>query len=730
MLNIRNRKIALPTISDIRSMIANFKWRLGIGEKLLSAFIVVAGLIVAAGGIAFISYNTISVDLRQIEANSLPKINDALTMARHASDMATISAMFGGINTREDLKKINDQMPAKKQALLGSIKDLKKAGVDKKTIEALQEAADDLIASGDALADTVDLQLDHTDERIKFVNNAIAAHQQLHGKLTPLIDKISSRVVSGFRALNAGQHTAPGLGLVSTPLDVELTYLQTLKSIRAESNLLLGVLNESAMVASDDAFPPFYKRIGEIAKRLKEIAGRLPKNDKTAEITKLLNAFLVFADENSGVTDARQRELSIMADNWALIDINTVKASELASQVAETAKLARQDAINAVAGSSANISQGKVLLTGLVFTGILCVIMAWIFIRSNIIARLQHLNSAVLALADGDLTVAVPHNGHDELAKMGDAVETFKQNALKVRELEAEQAKDIAARENRQRRIEEYIATFEQSGLELSSALIAASLQIETTAKDMSTTANDTSRSASSVNAAAGDATAAVNSVASAVEELSASIREIAQSISQSSGVAERAVHEAKQADTIMQGLSKAAGEIDAVIQLIDEVAAQTNMLALNATIEAARAGEAGRGFAVVASEVKSLASETGKATQNIRDKISSIQTAVGGAVTAIKRVDEIIGQMNQISTTIADAISQQESATNEIASSTQTAAGSAAQVSESIRVVDKAAATTDTAADGVVNAAAQLGTDVRALSSNIDEFLSKIRAA
>jgi methyl-accepting chemotaxis protein len=506
--------------------------------------------------------------------------------------------------------------------------------------------------------------------------------------------------------------------------------LEKLIDIQKKSDRLLVLLTEISLEPNKEQLEPMRKQVVAFAAELKKIAAELTGNAQTKDIPKLMEAFLHFADMDEGVGDARYRELDLGDDAWQLAIVNRDKAEELSRAVEEAANVAQKAATSAVEASSANISRSKVLLFGLVVLSFVGVALALFFVRRNVVRRLHNLRDAILGLVNGNLSVEIPRRGKDELAEMGEAVEIFKQNAIKVQQLEIQEREEHASKELRQRHMEEYIGSFEESGKKLSDLLASASAEIQATARDMSSMANDTSRNASSVNAAADNATSAVNSVASAVEELSASIREIGNSISESTKVAERAVGEARHADTIMQGLAKAAQEIGEVVQLIEDIATQTNLLALNATIEAAHAGEAGRGFTVVASEVKSLASQTSSATQDIREKILSVQGAVDEAVLAIGCVDETIAQINQIGSEISHAISQQECATEEIAASTQTAAESAAQVSESIHVVDKAAATTDTAADNTVAAAEELGKNVQALSNNLNDFLTKIRAA
>jgi methyl-accepting chemotaxis protein len=221
-----------------------------------------------------------------------------------------------------------------------------------------------------------------------------------------------------------------------------------------------------------------------------------------------------------------------------------------------------------------------------------------------------------------------------------------------------------------------------------------------------------------------------VQTVSSGTEELSASISEIGRQVISSAQIAGKAVTEATETDATMQGLADNASRISIVVDLIQTIASQTNLLALNATIEAARAGEAGRGFAVVASEVKSLANQTAKATDEIRQQIASMQQVAASAVGAIRNIGQTIGEINEVTTAIAAAVEQQGAATREIARNIQHAAGGTSEVSSNIIGVSAASAEAESAASEVLDASGALRREADILRDEIHAFLGNIRAA
>ncbi len=258
----------------------------------------------------------------------------------------------------------------------------------------------------------------------------------------------------------------------------------------------------------------------------------------------------------------------------------------------------------------------------------------------------------------------------------------------------------------------------------------SASTELEAAAGTLAKTADTTGRLSASVAAASERASADVQTVASASEEMASSVSEIARQVQQSSKIAAEAVAQAQKTDARFAELSQAAGRIGDVVKLITAIAEQTNLLALNATIEAARAGEAGRGFAVVAQEVKALATQTAKATDEIGSQIAAMQTSTADSVSAIKEIGSTIGRISEIATAVAAAIEEQGAATSEIARNVSQAAQGTAQVADTIGEVSHGAGATGSASTQVLASARSLSHESAHLKGEVEKFLATIRAA
>lgn len=292
-------------------------------------------------------------------------------------------------------------------------------------------------------------------------------------------------------------------------------------------------------------------------------------------------------------------------------------------------------------------------------------------------------------------------------------------------EQKASEASLIAQRKKERLRMAEQFETSVGSMVETVSV---AADEMQSTAKSVSATADQTSQQATTVAAAAEEASTNVQTVAAASEELSSSISEISRQVSQSTQIAGAAVAEVEGANEKVQGLAAAAHKIGEVVALITDIADQTNLLALNATIEAARAGDAGKGFAVVASEVKNLANQTARATEEISAQISGIQSATEEAVTAIGSIGGTITQINEITSTIAAAVEEQGAATQEIARNVEQAASGTTEVSSSITQVTQAASETGSSATQILDAAGEMSRQSSMLEGEVQKFLVTIR--
>jgi methyl-accepting chemotaxis protein len=363
--------------------------------------------------------------------------------------------------------------------------------------------------------------------------------------------------------------------------------------------------------------------------------------------------------------------------------------------------------------------------------GIFSGCIAW-FIGRGISRPLNSLGARMEGIANGELDRDIPGAGRgDEVGKMAKTVQVFKDNALRMRELEKSETetRERTAAERRAA-MESLAGDFERSVNGIVRSVSTAATSMQTTAQSMTATASDASARAANVSAASQSASGNVSTVAAAAEELSSSVAEISRQVGRSTEIASQAVTDAERTNATVQVLSTGADKIGEVVKLIHSIAAQTNLLALNATIEAARAGESGRGFAVVASEVKALANQTAKATEEISGQVEAMQQSTNDAVTAINGISQTIAQMSEITTSISTAMEQQGDATREIARNIQSAAAGSSEISTHIGGVTTAAAATGTAASEVLENARQLDTQSGMLRSAVDGFLAKVRAA
>ena len=380
----------------------------------------------------------------------------------------------------------------------------------------------------------------------------------------------------------------------------------------------------------------------------------------------------------------------------------------------------------------APIRETQMMIGGLGAVVTLLVAGGCLLVSRRIFRPLSSMRGAMERLATGNLSVEVPALGRkDEIGGMAQALSVFKENAQQVARLNDAQAEERARAERERRDALESVArSFEGTMLTVVETLSATTAQLQSNAQRLHDIAENSSGQAAAVSGAAGEASDNVRTVAGATEELTASIVEVSRQIDESSRMVRNAVDEVERTNQTVEGLAAAAGKIGEVVTLIQNIAAQTNLLALNATIEAARAGEAGKGFAVVAGEVKNLANQTAKATDEIAQQVAEIQAVTGSAVTAIGGIGRTVVAVSDLVGRIADSADRQNATTSDIARSVQRAADRTSEVTRNVHDVSEAAHETGTMASEVRSAAADLGRQALALRDQADRFLRQLRSA
>ncbi|HEX2631243.1 MAG TPA: HAMP domain-containing methyl-accepting chemotaxis protein [Bradyrhizobium sp.] len=385
------------------------------------------------------------------------------------------------------------------------------------------------------------------------------------------------------------------------------------------------------------------------------------------------------------------------------------------------------------AESDATVAQTERLILMLAAGGFLLGGVLAVLLGKGISRPMIEMCKAMRKLAGGNFEIVLPGLGRkDELGEMAAAVEEFKMQAIAKaeRDAAAQDAQNRASSAARRAELIRFADEFEAAVGSIVSNVSASAVQLEEAAGTLTRTADTTQSLSTQVAGASEEASSNMQSVATATEELSASVDEIGRRVRDSNRIAEAAVLQAQQTDDRIGKLSRAAQEIGDVVKLITAIAEQTNLLALNATIEAARAGDAGRGFAVVAAEVKSLASQTAKATDEISSHISGMQGATQESVAAIKEIGGTIGQISSIASAIASAVEQQSGATQEIARNVQSVAQGTHQAAANIMQVNRGASETGIASGEVLNSARTLSSESLRLREELERFMGNIRAA
>jgi methyl-accepting chemotaxis protein len=503
----------------------------------------------------------------------------------------------------------------------------------------------------------------------------------------------------------------------------EVTAIAT-KAIEFASNARVAIMqliasgNPAAVTAADTALDGVSTRLDLLTQQLGDGQEASTVGKVATSIKRLREQYHRAADLSAELTGPLRERLEALVSETDELSY-TIRAS------------ATQDAVAIKVDSTALFEQ-TILLTG-VGAGVALVvaILAALFVGNSIARPVVALSNAMRRISAGELDIRVPGLGRrDEVGQMAGTLQVFREGLAETARLRAEQeARDAETAEERRRQMRDLADTFEHAIGGIVGEVARAAGDLRQSATSMTETAREVTAHSETMRVASDQSATSVGTVAAAAEELSSSIGEIDRQVSESASVAQEAGHEIARAAEKVEALRVASEQIGQVVGLISTIAGQTNLLALNATIEAARAGEAGRGFAVVAQEVKALASQTARATDEITGHISSIQTSTAESTAAIHAITGVIERMNQASDMVRSAISQQSAATGEIASSVQRAASGSRSVSESIEQFRHVAADSADGAGQVLAASEALAKQSGLLTQELNGFLASVRA-
>jgi methyl-accepting chemotaxis protein len=430
--------------------------------------------------------------------------------------------------------------------------------------------------------------------------------------------------------------------------------------------------------------------------------------------------------------------------NTVVEALTTGKPAPISGEELTRISLAATDEVAAVSQAALNATEQRaadalvaarrnlMIYSAVFVAAVLFGVFGFVIVQFRVSGPITMVTAMMRRLTDGDLsTTASGTSRRDEIGEMVAAVEVFRTSMIDAERLRGEQETLKSSSEQERRAFTARMANdFETAVGGIATGVSSAAGQLQSVAQKMTAAIEEASSQSNAIAAAAEQCSVSVKTVSAASEELSSSIQEIGQQVNSAVSIADEAVGRADQTIEKVRRLSHVAQKIGDVVAIITNIASQTNLLALNATIEAARAGEAGKGFAVVAHEVKALANQTTKATQEISEQINEIQNSTSESAQAIDEIADTIKRMNQIATAIAVSVQQREVASNEMARNIAQAAEGTLEVSSNIGLVAAATAETSVSSTEVLSSASDLSRQAERLSIEVGKFLGNVRAA
>ncbi len=693
------------------------KWIATIRARLYIAFGFAAAMTVIGSLIALYIFNNIGWTTTEIVSRSTPAMVQSLRLADETSNLLATAPRLMAVTDERQRAEVAGELSDKEQNLAGLIERLRRT-TDSQSVEidvAQGAMTDRLYTLNRAVAERIAI----SNQRQNLALSVRKVHEEFLETITPVIDD------ANFDLMTASK--TAGVKGASVEL-VEL--LRRALEVQAEVNLLAGLLTEASMATERARLQPLRDLIDAAQRKIDANLNAMPNNEQRQKLTGLYGRMAAVAGKD-GVIALRNRELTSLKDAESAFADTQSEAVRLKQAVDRLVDFHNQNTQVLASRAEKEIRSGRLLLIALAIAALAGAgLVAWLYVERSLVRRLGLLSKAMRQIASGDTSAEIPQDGRDEIADMAKALIVFRTATVEVGAARVNELQRSRQAETRREQVDAAMADFERAVSDIIGALNRASKNMNDSASTMIMSASSNQAHAAATAAAAEEATTNVENLAAAAEEIALSVDHISVQVRDSAAVARQAAGDARVVTGVVESLAISVGQIGDISELIRGIAAQTNLLALNATIEAARAGEAGRGFAVVAQEVKNLAAQTGKATENIAHQISSIEKTTSRAVEAMNAITKTIARLDEIAGTVAGAVEQQGAVTQDIAQSANAVAQGTREVSANVTQGSQAATEIDQVAGAVSNAAGELSLRSDKLAKAVDQFLIQVRAA
>ncbi|MGJ5087164.1 methyl-accepting chemotaxis protein [Bradyrhizobium sp. HKCCYLRH1065] len=696
--------------------------RWGVRGSLFAAFAVIAGMAIAISVAAGLMLRHVGGTMVELSGREIPRLTASLQLLAQSSGLASLGPALLQSQSEDALNERLKKMQEIQKTTQERLSEISALGAAKsvvaplaETIKNINEANQSLVSAARERLEVAALHNKQYDALRKAQADFTAAANE------PMLDaQTQLNAVLGAAEVSADDATAAA------------RFVEQLGNVIASGNLLVAQMAAALSANDSDTLETIERQFKEALAQLKSNLELLPTGRSTKAIHDAALKLAALGEGKARVFKTREKELDANDYGQTVLEETRKLNVGLDISVQQLVEGVRKSTESTTGTAGRDIELATLGMAGAGAATLLgSVLFVWLYVGGNILRRIKRLQQAMQTLSSGDLdTEIAASKQRDEIGAMVDTLQVFRENMVRARTLAAEQDRENAAKAERAARMEAQIATFEATVRSALGTLQNSATAMQATAQSMSQTADQSNSLVNAVAAAAEETSVNVQTVSAGTEQLSSSIAEISRQVVTSAQIAKKAVEEAGATDSTMQGLADNASRVSVVVDLIQAIASQTNLLALNATIEAARAGEAGRGFAVVAQEVKSLASQTAKATDEIRTQIAGMQQVASSAVSAIRNIGETIAEIDNVTTAIAAAVEQQGTATHEIARNIQQAASGTTEVSNNITGVSSASAQAGTSANEVLSASEALRREADTLRAEVDAFLTNIRAA